>query len=141
MAKKQHPAALSWVWLRGLGLVLMERWSWVRILLDLRIFFFLPLSKLFSKLFGGLVCRYSKALKFRPSLILYNHLYSYLHSTILILNYHYYKDSAEGLAPVVFISTVIRSQTTEFNFLPIFPAILCIVFRAICEWTVDSDNH
>ena len=33
------PSSIELGWLSGLGLVLVERWSWVRILLDFRIFF------------------------------------------------------------------------------------------------------
>ena len=43
-----------------------------------------------------------KALNFRHSLILYNHLYGYLRSIVSLL--YYKSDSAEGLASVVFIS-------------------------------------
>ena len=89
VGKKQQPAGsresrVEVGWLSGLGLVLVERWSWVRISLDLWIFF----SSTFEnfKLFWWTSFPVLKVLNFRHSLILlYDHLYSYLRSIANII--------------------------------------------------------
>ena len=69
-------------WLSGLGLVLLERlWRGghgfkSRLIFEFSFFFFY--FRKFSKLFWWASLPVLKALSFRHSLILYNHLYSYL---------------------------------------------------------------
>ena len=42
VGKKTASSSVELGWLSGLGLILVERWSWVRIPLDLLIIFFKP---------------------------------------------------------------------------------------------------